>query len=164
MKLKRVTILHPPNPFYPPPAFCTSVYLNPNYSNPAMKKETLSTLWIFLTVNYIFCDVFTLMHSEDLKQLLSGAVGDMKITQGFLLGFAIIMEIPMLMIVLSRVLPYKVNRMFNIGAGILMTVVQSWSLTVGDSTLHYVFFSIIEIATSALIVWMAWKWKNTTTA
>lgn len=129
-----------------------------------MKKETLSTLWIFLTVNYIFCDVFTLMHSEDLKQLLSGAVGDMKITQGFLLGFAIIMEIPMLMIVLSRVLPYKVNRMFNIGAGILMTVVQSWSLTVGDSTLHYVFFSIIEIATSALIVWMAWKWKNTTTA
>jgi len=36
------------------------------------KKTLLSTLWIFLTVNFIFCDVFTLMNSEDLKNLLKG--------------------------------------------------------------------------------------------
>jgi Na+-driven multidrug efflux pump len=76
------------------------------------RKKLLSTIWIFLTVNFIFCDVFTLMYSEDLKQLLSGKVGEIELTQEFLLIFAIIMEIPMLMIVLSRVLNYKLNRLY----------------------------------------------------
>lgn len=125
------------------------------------KKSHLSTLWIFLTVNYIFCDVFTLMHAADLQQLLTGKVGNMEVTQEFLLSFAIIMEIPMLMILLSRMLNFKLNRILNVIAGILLTLIQGWSLTVGDTTLHYIFFSIIEIAASAYIVWIAWNWKET---
>jgi hypothetical protein len=126
-----------------------------------IKKETLfSTLWILLTVNYIFCDVFTLMHPTDLNRILSGTMGEIQLTQEFLLYFAIIMEIPMLMIVLSRVIKYKINRVLNITAGILLTFIQAWSLTTGDNTLHYIFFSIIEIATSLSIVWVAWKWKT----
>ena len=30
----------------------------------------------------------------------------------------------------------------------------------GQSTLYYWFFSIIEIAATALIVWFAWTWRN----
>ena len=124
------------------------------------KKTLLSTLWIFLTVNFIFCDVFTLMHSEDLKNLLNGSVDGMRITQEFLFSFAIIMEIPMLMIFLSRILKYKLNRILNLIFGGLLAVIQIWSLTVGDITLHYWFFSIIEIITCISIVWIAWKWTN----
>lgn len=124
------------------------------------KKVWLSTLWIFLTVNFIFCDVFTLMHSEDLKNLLNGSVGGMPITQEFLLGFAFLMEIPMLMILLSRVLKYPLNRTLNLVSGLLLALVQSWSLTVGDTTLHYSFFTVIEIATCLSIVWIAWNWKE----
>ena len=36
------------------------------------KKILLSTLWIFLVVNFIFCDVFGLHHAEYLKDILSG--------------------------------------------------------------------------------------------
>ena len=72
-------------------------------------KDKLFTLWIFVTVNYIFCDIFTLFYSENLKQLMSGAMGGMDITETFLFAFSIIMELPMLMIVLSRLLPYKFN-------------------------------------------------------
>lgn len=124
------------------------------------KKVLLSTLWIFLTVNFIFCDVFTLMHSEDLKNLLSGSVDGIPITQEFLFGFAIMMEIPMLMILLSRLLKFKSNRILNIIFGVLLAVIQTWSLTVGNTTLHYGFFSIIEISTCISIVWIAWKWSN----
>ena len=124
------------------------------------KKKLLSTLWIFLTVNFIFCDVFTLMHSEDLKTLLNGTVDGMQITQEFLLSFAIMMEIPMLMILLSRLLKYKLNRILNLIFGGLFAVIQIWSLTVGDITLHYWFFSFIEIITCISIVWIALKWKN----
>ena len=123
------------------------------------KKTILSTLWIFLTVNYIFCDVFTLMYSEELKQILTGKVGDMAMTQSFLLAFAIIMEIPMVMIFLSRILNLKINRALNIIAGLILTVIQTGSLFAGTPSLHYIFFSIIEILTTLLIVWYALKWE-----
>ena len=122
-------------------------------------KEKLFTLWIFVTVNYIFCDIFTLFYSENLKQLMSGAMGGMDITETFLFAFSVIMELPMLMIVLSRLLPYKFNRLANIAVGIFMTLVQTATLF-GDNMLHYVFFSIIEIATTIIIVWIAIRWKN----
>ena len=123
------------------------------------KKEILSILWIFVTVNYIFCDVFTLMFSEELKQILSGTVGTVIINQSFLLTFAIIMEIPMAMIFLSRFLIFRINRPLNIIAGLVLTTIQAGSLFVGTPTMHYLFFSIIEIATTIAIVWFAWKWN-----
>ena len=123
------------------------------------KKEILSILWIFVTVNYIFCDVFTLMYSEELKQILSGTVGTVIINQRFLLAFAIIMEIPMAMILLSRFINFRINRPLNIVAGLVLTTIQAGSLFVGTPTMHYLFFSIIEIATTIAIVWFAWKWN-----
>lgn len=123
-------------------------------------KQTLSLLWIFLTLNYIFCDVFTLMYSEELKMILTGKMGDMEITQPFLLTFAFIMEIPMVMILLSRFLKYKTNRFLNIIFGVLLTLVQAGSLFADSNTMHYIFFSIIEISTSVCIVVYAWQWKE----
>jgi hypothetical protein len=41
-----------------------------------------------------------------------------------------------------------------------MTVIQISSFFVGtDSTLHYKFFSIIEIGCKIFIVWYAWRWN-----
>lgn len=124
------------------------------------KKDILSILWIFVTVNYIFCDVFTLMYSEELKQILSGAVGTLIKNQRFLLAFALIMEFPMAMILLSRFLKFRINRPVNIIAGLVLTIIQAGSLFVGTPTMHYLFFSIIEIATTISIVWFAWKWND----
>ncbi|MFS4468522.1 DUF6326 family protein [Maribacter sp. 2210JD10-5] len=123
-------------------------------------KNTLSILWIFLSVNYLFCDVFSLYLSESLKQLLTGEMDGIAFTQEFLLTFAIIMEIPLLMIVLSSLLHYKWNRILNIAVGILMIIVQIGSLVTGKNTLHYLFFSSIEIIALTSIVFISWKWKN----
>ncbi len=122
------------------------------------KKVLFSTLWIFVTMNYIFCDVFTLFHSESLKQLMTGEMGGMKINQSFLLSFSILMEMPMVMIVLSRILPYKSNRLANIIVALIMTLVQAATLFTDDNTLHYIFFSIIEVGTTSFILYSAWNW------
>ena len=122
------------------------------------KKVLFSTLWIFVTVNYIFCDVFTLFHSESLKQLMTGEMGGMKINQSFLLSFSILMEMPMVMIVLSRILSYKSNRLANIIVALIMTLVQAATLFTDDNTLHYIFFSIIEVGTTSFILYSAWNW------
>jgi hypothetical protein len=125
------------------------------------KKGVLSTLWIFVTLNYIYCDVFSLMNSKELQEILSGSVGSIQMTEGFLLGAALVMEIPMAMILLSRFLKQKANRIANIIAGILMAVVQGLSLFVGEGpSPHYIFFSIIEISCVAFIVFFAWRWTD----
>jgi hypothetical protein len=130
-------------------------------SGMADMKVKLSTLWVFAILNYLYCDVLALTDSKTLKQLLAGTAGDMNVTQGFLLGAAILMEIPIAMVLLARVLEFKANRLANISAGIIMTAVQFSSLFFGSSpTVYYIFFSIIEIACTSLIVCFAWKWTD----
>jgi hypothetical protein len=120
-------------------------------------KSTFSTLWIFATVNYLYCDVVSLMDPNLLKHYLAGTVGGVAITPGFLLAAGVLVEIPMAMILLSRILRPKANRWANVGAGALMTVVQLATLFATKPALYYTFFSVIEIATTAAIVWLAWK-------
>lgn len=124
------------------------------------RKALLSTIWIFAVLNYLYCDLLSLMDANLLNQYLAGNVGGLQFTQEFLLGAAILMEISMAMVLLSRVLNYRVNRWANIIAGAIMTAVQVGSLTLGASTMYYWFFSIIEIAATASIVWLAWTWRN----
>jgi hypothetical protein len=123
-------------------------------------KVKLSTLWLFALLNYLYCDLIGLMDSNLLKQFLTGTVGGIEFTQGFLLGASILMEIPIAMILFSRILNYKTNKWTNIIAGTLMTIVQIATLLFGTSTIYYIFFSIIEIIATGSIVWIAWKWKN----
>ena len=123
-------------------------------------KDKLSLLWIFALLNYIYCDLLGMFDPSILKELMTGTVGGLELTQGFLLGAAILMEIPIAMVLLSRLLKYSINRWANIIAGVIMTVVQILSLFVGTPTMYYIFFSIIEITTTLAIVWLAWTWKK----
>jgi hypothetical protein len=124
-------------------------------------RSKLSTLWLFATLNYLYCDVAGLMDRELLTGYLAGNVGGLEISQGFLLGAGILVEIPIAMVLLSRVLKHRANRWANIAAGTVMTVVQLATLFAGTPTIYYLFFSVIEIATTAFIVWSAWKWSET---
>jgi hypothetical protein len=127
----------------------------------ADRKVILTTMWVFVMFNYLYCDVMGLMDSVILKQFLEGKAAGMDTTQGFFLTAAILMEIPMAMVLLSMVLKYKANRWSNIIAGTIMTVVQFSSLFIGSApTIYYMFFSIVEIACTTSIVWLAWRWRN----
>lgn len=125
------------------------------------RKTLLSILWIFLSVNYILCDVYTNMETAVLQQLIRGQVAGMEVTQGFLLLAAISLEIPFIMIVLSRVLPFKINRVLNITASALMIIYQLGSFFIGTApSLHYIFFSIIEVVGNGMILLLALKWSK----
>lgn len=124
------------------------------------KKVLLSTIWIFVVFNYLYCDVISLMDSNLLKQYLAGSVNGMTFNQGALLAAAILVEIYIAMVLLSRVLKYKANRWANLIVGAFMTVVQLMTLFVGTPTMYYLFCSVIEIASTVTIVWLAWTWRN----
>ena len=125
-------------------------------------KILLIILWVFYSVNFMYADHLGFLEPGVLAGIMSGTVADgtVKITAGFLLGTAIMFEIPFLMIVLSWVLKYRANRWANIIAGTLFIVTQISSLFLGAPSPAYIFYTIIEIAGLLLIIWNAWKWSN----
>jgi hypothetical protein len=124
------------------------------------KKVMLSTLWIFVTLNYLYCDVVALMNPIMLNQILTGNVGSIHLTENFLLGAAMLMEIPIGMVLFSRILKYKANRWANMVAGSVKTAVMIATMFIGTPALYYIFFGTIEIATTSLIVWYAYRWTE----
>ena len=128
------------------------------------RPTRLTTLWIFVLFNYLYCDLVGVMDSTMLRQYLTGHVGGMHLSQGFLLGGAVLMELPMAMVLVSRLAPQRVNRWANIVAGSIMTVVQLATLLAGTATTYYLFFSVVEIGCTALIVRFAWTWRTPRTA
>lgn len=118
-------------------------------------KIKLSTLWIVVMFTMVFADILTFMIPGALKEIVQGKT-EVIITQPLLLVFAISLEIPILMIWLSRQLRYTVNRWANIIAAIITIF---FVIGGGAWYLHYLFFATVEVICMLLITWYAWKWK-----
>ena len=116
----------------------------------------LSTLWIFVMFNMVFADIVGFMNPGALEDIMTGAVG-LDITQELLLVFSILLEIPIAMILLSRILQYRANRWANIVAGVITIL---FVIGGGSTYLSYIFFATIEVACMLLIIWYAWHWPN----
>jgi hypothetical protein len=126
-------------------------------------KARLSLFWLFTLLNYLYADctaLFAIVGSPNLSDAphLSSSV---------LLASSVLMEIPIAMIVASRLLPFRANRLANIIAGVFLTLING-GLTfipplVGARTPalpEYLFFATIETVATSVIVWQAWKWKG----
>jgi len=131
--------------------------MNTNDKTAQMNMQgKLSMLWIFVLFNIVYADIVGFMNPGALEKIISGAVG-IEITQGLLLVFSILLEIPIAMIVLSRVLPYRANRWANIVAAVITIL---FVIGGGSSYLSYFFFATLEVLCMLLIIWYAWHWIN----
>jgi hypothetical protein len=120
-------------------------------------KARLSTLWIVVMLNVVLADILSFITPGALSDIMTGTPGGIQISQELLLMFAILLEIPVAMIFLSRTLTYRVNRWANI---IACAVTIAFVVGGGSAYLHYYFFAAIEVACMAGIAWSAWKWPN----
>lgn len=115
-------------------------------------KVRLSTLWVFVMFNMVFADIVGFLNPGALEEMIA-----MKPPQGLLLAFSILLEIPIAMIVLSRLLNHGANRWANIIAGVITIL---WVIGGGNTNISYIFFATIEVACMVLIIWYAWKWTE----
>lgn len=122
------------------------------------KRVLFSTLWVFVTFNYLYCDLIGLMDANLLKQYLSGNVEGLVMNETFLLYAGILMEIPISMILFSRLLSDKINAWFNLVAGGIKTLVMVLTLFMGSATVYYLFFATMEICTTVIICMLAIRW------
>ena len=122
-------------------------------------KMKLSALWAALMLLYIYADHFSLFRTGQIEEMISGRIGPFPVTQGSLLAFSILMMIPAVMVFLSLALKPTVSRWANIILGVLYTFVNISNL-IGETWAYYMFFGVVEIVLTLLIVWYAWKWRN----
>ncbi len=102
-------------------------------------KVLLSTLWIVVMINMLMADILSLN--------IPGALDELTRTAGrtpiplLMLGGAIMMEVSIVMIILSRILNYGVNRWANI-----ITSIITIAFVLGGAAAypHYIFIATVE--------------------
>jgi hypothetical protein len=121
-------------------------------------KIKISALWIGVMFYYIYADYFGLYVPGTLQDMLKGKMGPLgPTTQGILLGTSLMMAIPAAMIFLSVALSPRLNRWLNIVVGTIYTVIiliTMWNWA------FYIFYGVIEVVFTALVVWYAWNWPR----
>jgi len=122
-------------------------------------KMKLTALWVAMMLLYIYADILSLFRPGQIEEMIKGLMGPFPVTQGSLLVASILMIIPAVMVFLSLTLKPKVNRWANITVGVLYTLVNISNL-IGETWAYYIFFGIVEIVLTLLIVWYAWKWPK----
>ncbi len=121
-------------------------------------KVKISALWVSVMFCYIYADYFGLYVPGALQRMMEGKMGPLgPTTQGVLLGASLMMAIPSVMVFLSLALKAKLNRWVNIVLGTLYTVIIL--ITMRDWA-FYIFFGVIEVTLTSLIVLYAWKWPK----
>ena len=122
-------------------------------------KMKLAALWVAMMLLYIYADILSLFRPGQIEEMIKGLMGPFPVTQASLIVASILMIIPAVMVFLSLTLKPTVNRWANITLGVLYTVVNISNL-IGETWAYYLFFGIIEIVLTLLIVWYAWRWAN----
>ena len=123
-------------------------------------KIKLSALWATLMFFYVYADILGFYTSGNVEQVMSGEIGGIQLTEGFLFAMAIWMAIPSIMVFLSLTLKADANRWVNIIVGIVSIVVLGATFFVGEFSIRYTFQAIVEGVLIVLIVWNAWKWPE----
>lgn len=127
---------------------------------PAKKIDTkilLSTLWVVVMINMLKADILSGFIPGAAEEVAKTSVSTgASIPQLMLIG-AIMGQLGIAMIILSRVLKYGINRWVNIVVSIV-TIAYIWG---GMSSYpHYIFIAAVETICLLLIIWFAWTWRN----
>lgn len=132
-----------------------------NASTASTKKITipalLSTLWIVVMINMLKADILSLFIPGAAEEVVKTAASTgASIPQLMLVG-AIIGQLAIAMIVLSRVLKHRINRWANIVVG-LVIIAYIWGGMVTYP--HYIFIAAVETICLLLIIAIAWRWRS----
>lgn len=122
-------------------------------------RTLLSTLWIVLMLNMIYADILTQNIPGSHEDMLAFA-GETPIPH-LMLFAALMIEIPILMVLFSRLLKRGISRWVNIVAAILM-IAFVVGPEVGNPAInpHYLFIGAIEVLCMSVVIVVALRWKD----
>jgi hypothetical protein len=120
-------------------------------------KIKLSALWVTMMLLYIYADILSLYRPGQVEEMMDGRMGPLPATQASLLAAAILMTIPAVMVFLTLALKSQVSRWANLTTGVFYILVNIGNL-IGETWAYYLFFGMVELVLTLLIVGYAWTW------
>lgn len=122
-------------------------------------QELLSTLWILFLFNMILRDLHEFPTDGYIEEMMS-----LKLSEGAMLFYAFIVEIPISMIVLSRLLNNKANKWANSIAVVVSSLGVLYTIPSGQ--MDEIFFAVVNgmaFTTILITVWKLPSHENTET-
>jgi hypothetical protein len=116
-------------------------------------QELVSTLWIFILFNMLLRDLHEFPTEGYIEELMS-----LKLSEEVMLLYAFIVEIPISMIILSRILNHKANKWANVIAVLISSIGILYTLPSGD--LDEIFFALINTVAFIVILKTAWNFPS----
>src|SRR5580765_2771931 len=92
----------------------------------ANTRLKLSALWTTVMFFYVYADLFAFFDPKSLRPLMDGTLLPFPITQAMMLGMAVMMSIPTIMVFLSLALKANQSRWSNIVVGVVYTLVAAF--------------------------------------
>lgn len=119
-------------------------------SNP---KLLLVLLWITVLFNMVFADIFSIM-----VEFVNGDTIEIPFDVLTVMAIAaLVSNIPILMILMSWILPHKMNKWTNIIASILTIL---YIIGGGSLLPHYLIIGTIEVVLLIIVMVVAFRWKD----
>jgi hypothetical protein len=127
------------------------------------RRSVLSTAWIFVLLNVIFRDLHELFRPGMLEEMLSGTVNGVTVTDQVLLLAGVMLQLPLAMVLLSRVLPDRASRWANLVAALAsVAIVLVPTLVTSTPDLDDLLFAAAELVGLLFIIGSAWTWRPAT--
>ena len=117
-------------------------------------RITLSGLWVAVMMTFLLGDVLRIFAGD----FTSGEIAGKPVTQGMWLLIAAIMLTPIIMVVLSLVLPYPAIRWTCIVVAAIWVVFNLAGLPYKGA--YDNFLIVVSFIFCGLIVWYAWTWPT----
>ncbi|GAA0948111.1 hypothetical protein GCM10009554_45390 [Kribbella koreensis] len=129
---------------------------------PVPVRAKLAAAWTSFMFLYAYVDILNFFTPGVIKDILDGKVFEFDLSQTFSTAALALVAIPILMVVLSMMLPAGANRITNLIVASVYVPVSAFNV-VGESwTYFYGLGVVLELVLLALILRYAWTWPRMT--
>ena len=125
----------------------------------AKVRIILSALWGARMLSSLQGDAVRLSDPMVLKELVAGTA---EVTEAMLLGFSVILAIPILMTFLSLTLRYPTVRWTNLIIGVFFVLFELYfmfTFYIHDPA-YEIFWGLAYLLFALLVVWYPWQWSE----
>jgi hypothetical protein len=134
----------------------------PGLQNPEVPVQAkLAAAWTSFMLLYVYADILGLYLPGVIEDILAGIVWEFDISQTWAVGALTLMAVPILMVVLSMLLPARSNRAANLTVASVYVLISAGN-AIGESWTYYYGLAVgLEVLVLALILRSAWTWPRT---
>lgn len=119
----------------------------------------LSLLWASLMSLYIYNDFIALWKPGMIEMISEGRMGPLgQATDLVMVGVAVVVGLPAVMVFLSSILPAKVSRLLNMILGPIFCALAVWT-GIGAAPFWQLIVAA-EIVVLILVTWIAYRWPR----